>query len=514
MTSRIRTSVGALVVALLLGASLTLPPAPARAQSQAGSAAPGGAVAHATDLAARISTIVDRPPLDRAHWGIFVQDAHSGEVLYQRNADRLFIPASNLKLVVASAAAHLLPSDFRLRTSLYATGPIRDGVLDGDLVLYGRGDPGISGRFHDGRMLAVWEALADSLAARGVREVRGGLVADQSHLDSLHVHEDWESYDLLWWYAAPVGALGFNDNSIDFRIQPGERGEPARIEAQPASSYFTLLNQTRTVAAGEPRTLDFARASENDTIIAYGNIPVDARPWTEYFAVSDPALYAGTVFRDVLESRGIRFGSPVVRVERSEHRSVVLPDGSTRAGARSLFGYSSAPLADLIFPVLNSSQNWFAEQLLKTLGRQRGEGGSWHAGLDVERDFLTGIVGLSEDEFRLRDASGLSAGNLMTPRALARVLLWVRTEPAVQEALPVSAGAHGSLRSRLTDLPGRVRAKTGGIRNVDALSGYVTTNDGRELVFVILANGSAFTGSVVRGAIDDVVRAAAAAEGP
>ena len=130
----------------------------------------------------------------------------------------------------------------------------------------------------------------------------------------------------------------------------------------------------------------------------------------------------------------------------------------------------------------------------------------------MERDFLVERVGLAEDEFRLRDASGLSAGNLITPRALARLLAYARPLEPVQAALPVSAAARGSLRSRMGDIAGRVRAKTGGIRNVDALSGYVTTEDGRELVFVVIANGSAFPGSLVRGAIDDVVRAAAAVD--
>ena len=463
--------------------------------------APAGA--QNAELASRVDAIADRSPLDRAHWGIFIQDAATGEVIYERNADRLFIPASNLKLVVATTALGLMPADHRLRTSLYTTGPLRNGVVEGDLVLYGRGDPGISGRYRDDRMLAVWEDLADSLAARGVREVRGGLVADESWFDSIHVHGDWESYDLLWWYAAPVSALGFNDNSIDFRISPGAIGQPARIEWQPVTSFVVLSNRTRTVAAGAERTLDFERGT-GDTIIAYGTLPADERPWTEYFAVRDPARYAGTVFREVLESRGIRFGTSQVRVVRAQDRSVA------RANPVELVGYESAPLSELIFPILNSSQNWFAEQLLKALGRDYGAGGTWEAGLDVERRFLTERVGLDEAEFRLRDASGLSAGNLITPRALARVLMYGRDLDVLREALPVSAAQRGSLRSRFTDMPGRVRAKTGGIRNVDALSGFVTSERGRELVFVVIVNGSAFPGSTVRAAIDDVVRAAAA----
>ncbi|HEX6587719.1 MAG TPA: D-alanyl-D-alanine carboxypeptidase/D-alanyl-D-alanine-endopeptidase [Longimicrobiales bacterium] len=497
-----RMPTGPLRSAWLFGASLALAcamPAALAAQASASAAPTAG-----HELAARIEAAVDRPPLDRAHWGIVVLDPQSGDVLYERNADRLFVPASNLKLVVASAAADLLPADFRMRTSLYSTGPVRRGAIQGDLVVYGRGDPGISGRYHDDRMLAVWENLADSLAARGIERVRGAVVADESWFDSTHVHGDWEEYDQLWWYAAPVGALGFNDNSIDFRITPGEQGAPARIEWEPRTSYFTLANRTRTVAAGAERTLDFTRGG-GDTIIAYGQVPTDARAWTEYFAVQDPARYAATVFREVLEERGIRVDEDEVRVVRAADRSVA------RANPVELVGYDSQPLADLIFPILNASQNWFAEQLLKALGREAGEGGSWDAGLDVEQRFLIERVGLDENDFALRDASGLSAGNLITPRALARLLVYARSLDAVQQAMPVSAGERGSLRSRFTDLPGRVRAKTGGIRNVDALAGYVTTDGGRELVFVVIGNGTAFPGATVRAAIDDVVRAAAAA---
>lgn len=486
---------------VLWGVALATAPATAQAPG-------GGAVA--VDLAQRVSAVVDREPFDRAHWGILVQDARTGQVLYERNADRLFVPASNLKLVVAAAAAHHLPSDFRLHTSLYATGPVRDGVLEGDLVLYGRGDPSISGRFHGDRMMAVWESIADSLSAAGVQRVRGAFVADQSRLDSIRLHHDWENYDLLWWYAAPVGALGFNDNSIDFHIRPGAVGEPARIEWQPRSSYVTLLNRTRTVGSGGARTLDFTRVGDSDTVLAYGTVPAEARPWTEYFAVRDPALYAGTVLREVLESRGITIDEPGVRVVRAEQESVVDGDGRPREGVTELVRWASVALPELIFPILNSSQNWFAEQMLKTLGREVRGAGSWDDGLRVERDFLVDVVGLDAGSFHLRDASGLSAGNLITPRALARVLEWARTRSPVVDAMPVSAGPRGSLRSRLTDLPGRVRAKTGGIRNVDSLSGYLTTDDGRELIFVVIANGSAFSGARARAAIDDVVRAAAA----
>jgi len=486
---------------LLLVASST----PLAAQRSAG----GTAVAEALDD--RIDRVVERAPYDRAHWGIYVLDPLTGSELYARNAGKLFIPASNLKLVVAGAAAHYLPDDYRIRTTLLATGPVQDGVLEGDLVVYGRGDPTISGRFFDDRMTAVWESLADSLAARGVTRVAGAVVADESWLDTLHVHPDWESYDLLWWYAAPVGALGFNDNSIDFRIRPAESlGRPAQISWQPESDAVVLLNRTRTVASGG-RTLDFARVGASDTVLAYGEVPLDARPWTEYFAVRDPASYAATVLRETLERRGIAVADDRARVLRSVDESVLSRAGQPVGGATVLAEWRSPPLRDLVGPILLNSQNWFAEQMLKVIGRERGQSGSWDEGLRLERKYLTDVVGIPDSDFRLRDASGLSAGNLITPRALAKLLVHVRSDPVVADAMPVSAAERGSLRYRFTDLPGRVRAKTGGIRNVDSLSGFVRTDGGRELVFVVIANGTAFPDA--RAAIDDVVRAIAAEEG-
>ncbi|HEX2093486.1 MAG TPA: D-alanyl-D-alanine carboxypeptidase/D-alanyl-D-alanine-endopeptidase [Longimicrobiaceae bacterium] len=460
-----------------------------------------------TELARRIDAVIDRPPFSRAHWGILVWDPASGRALYQRNADRHFIPASTLKLVVSAAAAHLLDPGFHFRTSVHAAGPVRDGTLEGDLVLYGRGDPMISGRYFP-RATSVLEALVDSLAARGIRRVAGGIVADESHFDSVQLRADWERYDLLWWYAAPVGALGFNDNSIDFRVEPGGRvGDRARITGAPVSGFYTLDNRTRTVARGRPQTLDFDRVPGTNRIIAYGEIPLGAASRTEYVAVVDPARVVGTVFREILERRGIRVDRPEVRVVRD-------PAQAPAVRVPALAEHLSPPLPQTIGPILGNSQNWFAELLLKTLGKEvRGEG-SWDAGLAVERDFLVRVVGIDSAAFVLRDGSGLSAGNLITPEALVRILVWARTSPRgelVRQALPVS-GRSGSLRSRLTDLPGRVAAKSGYIGNVDSLSGYVTLADGREVLFSIVANASGLPSSRMKGAIDDIVRAIARVE--
>ena len=457
-------------------------------------------------LAARIDSVLARPQLARAHWGIEVRDASTGQTLYSRNAGRLFIPASNLKLIVSATAAHHLDPDYRFRTGLYTAGTVRDGVLEGDLVLYGRGDPMISARYFPSRT-AVFDSLADSLRARGIRRITGGIVADESWMDREYVRGDWEAYDLRWWYAAPVGALGFNDNSIDFRIEPGaSAGAPARITGSPASGAYTLENASRTLAAGGRHTFDLERGSGPGAVRAYGQIPLGTGADTESFAVDVPARWTGTVFREVLERKGIDVARDPVRI-------VSDPAASTVRGMTPLVEWRSPPLPQAIGPVLMNSQNWFAELLVKTLGREvRGEG-SWSAGLAVEREFLTGVVGIDSADFVLRDGSGLSAGNLVTPRALVRLLDYVGRTPRqaiVRRALPVSGAQDGSLRSRLMDLRGRVAAKTGYIGNVDSLSGFITMPDGREVIFCIISNGSGQPSSRMKAGIDDVVRAIAA----
>jgi len=467
-----------------------------------------GSRAHATPasprLAERIDAVLARPAVAEVTWGIEVRDPATGTVLYARNAARPMTPASNLKLVVAAAAAHYLDPDYRFRTSLHATGPLQDGVLQGDLVLYGRGDPMISARYFPTRT-AVFDSLADSLRAKGVRRVTGGVVADESWWDREYVRADWDPEDRLWWYAAPVSALGFNDNSIDFRILPGASvGAPARITGEPASAAYTLRNATRTVAAGGRNTLDLERGDGPGAVRAVGQIPLRAGADTESFAVDDAARWTGTVFREALEARGID-------VARDEVRVVSDPAASVAGGSPALAEWRSPPLPQAIGPVLLTSQNWFAEVLVKAMGREMRGSGSWETGLALEHAFLTQTVGIDPADFVLRDGSGLSANNRVTPRALAQLLDYVRRTPGqsvVRAKLPVSGAQDGSLRNRMTDLRGRVAAKTGYIGGVNSLSGFVTAADGRELIFVVLANGRGDRGEVM-GAIDDVVRAIA-----
>lgn len=466
----------------------------------------------AQSLTKRLDARLDAPGLDRLLWGVAVTDL-DGHLLYGRNADRLFIPASNTKLVVATVAASLFDPGFTVATSLYGTGPVVDGVLQGDLVLYGRGDPTFSRRCYDVDETEVGACdtdpaakmvdLARQLRARGVRTIAGDLVGDGSYFESTVVHPAWEGYDLNWWYAAPVSGLGFNDNSVDFRITAGDTaGVAPRITMSPEIGIGRLEQRAETGPRGSRSTFDVLRSDDGTGWIASGVIPTGAAARTENAAVADPNRFSALALRRELAAEGI--------VVRGSTRSTT--DSLAYRHARSapaLAEVRSRPVSDWIFPILNTSQNWFAEMLLKQVGKQFGTAGSWAEGRRVTRRFLIDSMKVDSTEIAIEDGSGLAANNLIAPRAFTTMLTYIRKHPRydiIAAALPQS-GATGSLRRRFigTPLEGRVRAKSGTISRVNSLSGFVERSDGRVLVFSIQANHHTLGSTRMIAAIDSVV---------
>jgi D-alanyl-D-alanine carboxypeptidase/D-alanyl-D-alanine-endopeptidase (penicillin-binding protein 4) len=468
--------------------------------------------AQAQSLAKRIDARLDAVPFSRQFWGIALVD-EGGRMVYGRNESRLFIPASNAKLVVSAVAAALLPPDWKVKTSLYG-GPVVGGVVQGDLVLYGRGDPTMSRRCYatDTTLAGVCDTdpfsrlrqLADMLKAKGVRAIGGDVVGDGSYFEPTLVHPNWEAFDLNWWYAAPVSGLGFHDNSIDFEWQPGlAAGAPALISMSPDLGDVGFENRTMTVAPGGESDIGdrFFRHPGTLQIWAEGTVALDNPPRTDSFALPDPNLYAARALRQALTDAGIA----VTGTTRSTTDSLLYARLRTTV---PLAEVSSRPLRDWIFPILNTSQNWFAEMLLKQLGRQFGKAGSWPEGLEVERRFLIDSVRVDSSQFSLSDGSGLSSSNLMSPLAFAQLLRFMRRHPryaTFAAGLP-QAGLVGSLRDRFlrTPLAGRVRAKTGSISRVHSLSGYLELG-GRTLTFSVEANHHAQPSRMMLAMIDSVV---------
>src|SRR3989440_80092 len=390
-------------------------------------------------LERRLTTLLDQPPFNRANWGVYVVD--DGKVLFARNADRFYVPASNTKLVVSAAATVLLPADYRVTTSVYANGRVDNGVLYGDLVLYGRGDP-------------TWSERCFSV-------------------DSL----------------APGAAVA----------------QPPTITWSPELGLFTFENRARTVPADSSTTIgdNFFRTPGTWDIWAEGTVALGRKPWIESFALPDPSRYAARALAASLMKKGVSVEGGTAGTTDS------LAYGTGRGCCAPLVEYRGRPLTDIIFPILNSSQNWFAEMLLKILGREQKGEGSWRAGLEVERRFLIDSVGIDSTAFALEDGSGLAAGNLVTPHAFTQLLAYMHRHPKrapFLAALPHS-GQPGSLLKRFagTAVEGRVIAKTGSIDRVNSLSGFIERPNGRTITFSIQANTHAVPYQQMLAQIDSVV---------
>ena len=455
---------------------------------------------------------LDTPPFDRYLWGVVLTDT-DGTTLYDRNAGRLFMPASNTKLIVAAAAVALLPAEWTVTTSIYATGPVVDGTVRGDLILYGRGDPTFSNRCYgvDTTLagacqrdpLAQVRLLASQLRERSIRQIAGNIIGDGSYFEPTMVHPAWERYDLNWWYAAPVSGLGLNDNAIDITYRPGATvGAPPIISFTPDFGNIAFANRSRTSEPRTRRTIDFFRTPGSLAIWSEGELPMGSRERTEYFALPDPNQFTAEALRFALADEGISVsGGTTSTTDSLRFRQA--------RQSPPLAEVVSRPLRDWVFPILNTSQNWFAEMLLKQLGKQFANEGSWKAGLEVERRFLIDSVGIDSTEFSLSDGSGLAASNLVTPQAFAALLAYMWRHPNFETfaaALPQS-GNRGSLSSRFigTPLEGRVRAKTGSIAKVNSLTGYIERSDGRPWIFSVIANHHTQGYSTMVNYIDTVV---------
>jgi D-alanyl-D-alanine carboxypeptidase/D-alanyl-D-alanine-endopeptidase (penicillin-binding protein 4) len=462
------------------------------------------------DVSSVIDSIADAAPLNHTTWGIEVRDQATGRILYTRNADKHMIPASSTKIVATSVAMGMLGPDFRYRTPMI-TGAINDAGSVSGVLIEGSGDPSLSARFW-GRPFAAAAAFADSLYSHGVRRITGPLMVDASLFTDGQVNGAWEVSDLTGSNGPPVAAFAMEEGMQRLVVAAGaERtssitlsipGWPSPRAALPAVSIAGLRSDTASSANVQA---DFL--ARRDSIYLTGRVPVN-RADTGSYAVTDAAMHAALAVAAAIDARGIQLDGPVTVIRdraASEMAHASIPS------SHAIAVITSPPLSEIARALLHTSQNWMAEMLLKTIGAQRGTTGSWSGGIAVERKYLTQAVGLDSLEFNLRDGSGLSAQNLITPHALVTLLEHDRKAAwadAYSAALP-APGEPGTLENRLKELQGRVRAKTGTISNVSSLAGYLTTADGRRLTFAVMTNGTGLSSAIVRRSMDDIVRAIA-----
>jgi D-alanyl-D-alanine carboxypeptidase/D-alanyl-D-alanine-endopeptidase (penicillin-binding protein 4) len=455
-------------------------------------------------LLARLNAQVDQPRFAQALWGIKMVSWATGATIFERNADKLMKPASNAKMYTASLALDRLGADFRIKTSFYAGAkPDAGGVIHGDLLVYGRGDPSFASRFNGGDYSKSLQPVVDALAAAGVKRVEGDLVGDDSYFRGPPFGALWTWDDLQNYYGAPVSALTVEDNAIDLVFKPGPAiGQPCLIVTKPGTSILNFINRTHTIAAKTRGRIDLYRPVGESNTYVWGEIPLGSRGVEDSVSVPNPALWFVSLLKTALVGRGITVTGGV-RSAGWLDREAAPVDWSKWVEVASV---QSRPVAEIVKNTLKPSQNQYAQLLLLQVGansENAGAGYTQSAGLEEMRTFLAGI-GVKRGMTLLEDGSGLSRGTLVTPGASVQLLSYMtrdRYYAAFYDALPI-AGVDGTLRNRFkgTAAAGNLRAKTGSLGQVDSLSGYMTTAGKEKLIFSIMLNN--YRGGDGRAQID------------
>jgi D-alanyl-D-alanine carboxypeptidase/D-alanyl-D-alanine-endopeptidase (penicillin-binding protein 4) len=459
-------------------------------------------------LRAALDSVAAASEFRNAHWGILIVDPVAAETLYSRNAGKLFMPASNMKIVTGAVALVLLGPDYRYRTAVVARGPVRDGTIEGDLAIIGRGDPTVSDHMRTDAMQPLRD-VADSVLARGVRRVRGRVVAAGDAFPDAPLGFGWAWDDLDFPYSAGIDELLFNEGFSRLIVRAGERvGETPSVTTAPARTYPRVRMTAITVAPppstppeapvdstrAKP-TLAFAADTANGTVVVSGEI------------IAGDTAVIDVAHRDLVGAYLAAF------VEALRERGVTV-DGvgasgsDSTAAADTLAVMISPPLSEILPALEKPSQNQIAEVLFKTLGLERASAGTADSGRRVvERQLVE--WGADSTGFAVRDGSGLSRHDYLTPETLVRVLDVMRRHPSFSvfyDALPV-AGVDGTIRNRMkgTAAEGNVRAKTGTLDKARSLSGYMKMADGRQLLFSFLANNYTVRTRDVDGAVDAIL---------
>lgn len=433
-------------------------------------------------------SLVGQPQFRNAHWGVLIVDQSRGDTLYSRNAGKLFMPASNQKLVTGAVALARLGPGYRFRTEVTAVSQVHDApallgsTLRGDLVVTGYGDPTVSDHAQGDAMIPL-RAMADSLYAHGVRRINGRLLAGADNLPGPELGFGWAWDDLPFPYSAGVDELFFNEGFTRVVVHAGARpGAPARAATRPARSFPAVRLEVTTVSPGDVRRrdLDVTYAGNGDTALVTGTIAAGDSAVLQLSFRDQTAAYLAAL-GEALAERGIRV----------DGRGTVPRDSVIAHAGVPLFTLLSPPLGEIMPLLQKPSQNQIAELLMRALGRELTGVGSADSGRAVvERQLLA--WGASPDGFVVRDGSGLSRHDYLSPETIVRVLDVMSRDPSFalyHDALPI-AGVDGTIAGRMKGTPaeGNVHAKTGYIDRARSLSGYVTTADGHRLLFSILAN--------------------------
>lgn len=477
----------------------------------------------APDLKSKIDAVIARSKeMASAFVGIRVVSLTDGRVLYERNHDRLFAPASNAKLFTSALALTTLGSRYRFMTTVIAERPLDSaGRLAGDLVFVGGGDPSLSPRHYPYEKaheqpsqyvdtIFPIEELADQIVARGLKIVEGDVVGDDRRYLWEPYPDGWSENDPLWEYGAPVSALIVNDNALTLWIRPGEQaGDLARVLTSPSMSLFTIDNRVNTIEKGE-RKIHVRRSAGSHELQVWGEIPGSDRGAAESLAVDDPAVFAAAMLKDALIRRGVSIKGAALA--RHFHADEVADTKQADSPPPPVNGVElarrvSPPLNELLQVVDKVSQNLHAEAMLREVGLAKRNIGSSAAGQEEMKLFLA-QAGIGDKEFHLVDGSGLSRLTLVTPAAITSLLVYMYRSTHREEwmALLPIAGVDGTLNRRFQGHPeaSRIQAKTGSLSHVRTMSGYAESKEHGMLAFSVLVNDSLATSREISRFLDTI----------
>jgi len=410
--------------------------------------------------------------------GIVVGSVSTGEILFEKNADRLLVPASVSKVFTSYSVLKKLKPSFTFKTEVFRTGIITDGRLSGDVFIRGGGDPSLVSE-------RMW-MLVNEFVRSGIKQVLGKIVIDSSYFDEEKNPDSRPKYLKDQAYNAPVGAFSFNFNTTTIYVAPGDApGKPPKVYTDPDNSYIDVVNQATTGAAESSNTVqvtrtEYVKGDIGDTVLLRGSIPQGSKEMRFFRNIVNPALYAGHMLKTFMEQRGVKVEGAVV-------------EGKIPENAKSILEFESQPLWQIVWGLNKFSNNFVADQLMKKLGAEMwGPPGTLKKGIAAVQDLLEDL-GIQKSDYSIVDGSGLTRETQVTPQQIYRVLTAVHRDfniyPEFISSLGV-AGEDGTLRNRLpTSLgQGTIRGKTGSLDGVASLAGYVPSRDGELLAFAIILN--------------------------
>jgi D-alanyl-D-alanine carboxypeptidase/D-alanyl-D-alanine-endopeptidase (penicillin-binding protein 4) len=465
----------------------------ALAISPAGLAQTNTGPATLAELQQRLAEHVSHPRFAAALWGVKVVSLDSGKTLFEHNPQKLFSPASNSKLYTVALGLARLGADYRIKTSVYAASrPSQNGILKGDLIVYGRGDPTINARLHSNDIFQALEPLVALLTNAGITGINGDLIGDESFFHGPPLGSGWAWDDAEYYYGAEISALTINDNTLQVTAKPGARpGEPCKLILSPATSYVVFSNRTETGKPGTKKTISFYRPLNENVIYVTGKMSTDESEHKDDVTMHNPAGLFVSFFREALARHGIKVSGKARSLNWLDRQASPL-DYSKLV---ELGAIESLPMSDIAREIMKPSQNLYTDLLLAQVGERQRKSGTTETSEDLgvrELDKFLAEAGVKKGDVLFEEGSGLSRNNLTTPNATIALLQYMSRHKCAEvylNALPI-AGVDGTLRRRMRNTPaaGNVRAKTGTLRWANSLSGHVTTAAGEHLLFCLMLN--------------------------